>query len=77
PSHVIEDLTRDFLDSARPATVRRVAAVDVTTWTLLLADLSAEPPAQEASATGYEVLHVSTGPQDRQRAAWSRTEFGA
>lgn len=59
PAAVVGELTGDFLRSVRPTTVRRVAAVDVTTWTLLLADLSAEPPTDPAD---YEVLHVSQGP---------------
>lgn len=59
PSAVVDELTRDFLASTGPSTVRRVAAVDVTTWTVLLAELSTEP----ATAAGYEVLHVSEGPR--------------
>jgi len=65
PVHVIDDLTRGFLEAVGPKTVRRVAAVDVTTWTLLLAELSAAPPAAHTDRDGavYEVLHVSPGPQ--------------
>ncbi|GAA3865938.1 DUF4865 family protein [Streptomyces sedi] len=63
PVDVIDDLTRDFLASGGPSTVRRVAAVDVTTWTLLLAELTADQPTTDHGATGYEVLHVSPGPR--------------
>ncbi|MEV4805448.1 DUF4865 family protein [Nonomuraea sp. NPDC049421] len=59
PAQVMENLTGDFLASTGPSTVRRVAAVDVTTWTLLLATLSTDPP----RSADYEVLHVSPGPR--------------
>ena len=61
PADVIDELTRGFLDSVAPTTVRRIAAVDITTWTVVLADLSADAPARDAYSTTYEVLHVSTG----------------
>lgn len=63
PSQGIDALTYDFLTSSGPSTVRRVAAVDITTWTVRLAELSAEPLASESNSTTYEVLHVSPGPQ--------------
>jgi hypothetical protein len=63
PGQVIEDLTGDFLASAGSSTVRRVAAVDVTTWTLLLAELSAHPAENDGEGANYEVLHVSPGPR--------------
>jgi hypothetical protein len=63
PVQVLEGITCAFLASIGSSTVRRVAAVDVTTWTLLLAELSAEPPTTDDETTNYEVLHVSPGPQ--------------
>ena len=63
PAEVVDDLTREFLGSAGPTTVRRVTAVDVTTWTVLFADLDAGPPAPADGIRAYEVLHVSTGPR--------------
>ena len=65
PSQVIDELTQDFLASIRPSTVRRIAALDVTTWTLLHAELSAEAPAPNSGVTTYEVLHVSSGHPNR------------
>ncbi|QUX26952.1 DUF4865 family protein [Nocardiopsis akebiae] len=62
PVHVVQDLTGGFLSSAGSSTVRRVAAVDVTTWTLLLAELGADQPTVDGEASSYEVLHVSPGP---------------
>lgn len=63
PVDVIGDLTEDFLARSGPSTVRRVAAVDVTSWTLLLTELSADQPTRDHEATSYEVLHVSPGPR--------------
>ncbi|MFD0485391.1 DUF4865 family protein [Kineococcus sp. GCM10028916] len=65
PAQVIEDLTGVFLHSPGPSTVRRVAAVDVTTWTLLRAELSTDRPTsgEGTEAVEYEVLHVSPGPR--------------
>ncbi|MEU2721849.1 DUF4865 family protein [Streptomyces smyrnaeus] len=64
PVDVIEDLTEDFLASVGPSTIRKVAAVDVTSWTLLLAELNADQPtADHEAAISYRVLHVSPGPR--------------
>lgn len=63
PVEVIGDLTGGFLAGSGSSTVRRVAAVDVTTWTLLLAELSADPPTADGDGVRYEVLHVSPGPR--------------
>ncbi len=60
PALVVDDLARDFLASPSQTTSRRIAAVDVTTWTLLLAELGSHAEAA-AEAAVYEVLHVSTG----------------
>jgi hypothetical protein len=62
PSHVLPGLTADYLGSVTATTVRRVAAVDVTTWTVILAELSAEPASYDGDGVRYEVLHVSPGP---------------
>lgn len=72
PSRIVGELTRDFLASAGPSTVRRVAAVDVTTWSVLLADLSADPPSRVDDSATYEVLHVSQGPTRRTGGGPSR-----
>jgi hypothetical protein len=63
PSQAVGPMTDPFLAASAPATVRRVAAVDVTTWTVLLAELSAETATtqHDADAAVYEVLHVSPG----------------
>lgn len=65
PSEGVETLTRDFLGTCHADTVSRVAAVDVTTWTVVLAETSAAPPDQRRAATtgtaAYAVLHVSPG----------------
>lgn len=61
PSHVLGGMTDEFLGSATTTTVRRVAAVDVTTWTVILAELSGDPVSYDGDATAYEVLHVSSG----------------
>ena len=57
PAACVDELTGDFLTGGTTATVRRVAALDITTWTLLLAELSGDDP---DPSTGYQVLHVST-----------------
>jgi hypothetical protein len=68
PSQVVDALSRGFLAGSDPSTVHRVAAVDVTTWTLVLVELSAAAPSQAPDPAGpgtvrYEVLHVSPGPR--------------
>lgn len=62
PSHVIGGMTEEFLATATATTARRVAAVDVTTWTVVLAELSGVPVSYDGDTTAYEVLHVSSGP---------------
>lgn len=60
PSHCMNALTEDFLRSHDDATVRLVTAVDVTTWTLILVELSTREADQAAAdVAAYEVLHVS------------------
>lgn len=61
PSQIMADLTAEFLRSSTPSTVRRVAAVDVTTWTVVLVELSTACPGRSPGVTTYEVLHVSSG----------------
>lgn len=65
PAEAIEALTRNFLDSSDPDTVWRVAAVDVTTWTVILVEVSAAAVPRQSAVEGasYEVLHVSEGPR--------------
>lgn len=40
PSHCIEDITADFLAASTDSTIARVTAVDITTWTVILVELS-------------------------------------
>ncbi len=62
PSACLEEVTGPFLAGVDDATVARVAAVDVTSWTVVLAELSAarldQGPDDRAT---YEVLHVALG----------------
>jgi hypothetical protein len=67
PSHVLAGMTGEFLGSVTATTVRRVAAVDVTTWTVVLAELSAYPVSYGGDAVRYDVLHVSPGPDSADR----------
>lgn len=61
PSRSLDALTERFLEGAGTSTVALVTAVDVTSWTLVLAELSSAPADQNArESTSYEVLHVST-----------------
>lgn len=61
PSQCIDDITAEFLATATDSTVARVTAVDVTTWTAILVELSTHEADQSSTgATAYEVLHVST-----------------
>lgn len=64
PAQAIDALTRDFLHTTTPDTVWCVAAVDVTTWTLILVEISTTAPHQDnPSCASYEVLHISPGPR--------------
>jgi hypothetical protein len=70
PSEAVVSATRDFLGTSDEDTVSRVAAVDVTTWTVVLAETSAAAPDQRRAATTgtsgsatYTVLHLSPGPR--------------
>ncbi|MDU0479576.1 DUF4865 family protein [Staphylococcus chromogenes] len=61
PFHCIENITSEFLTTATGSTVARVTAVDVTTWTVILVELSTREADKCAiDSTTYEVLHVST-----------------
>lgn len=62
PSRTVPVLTREFLNTSTTATVRRVAAIDVTSWTLLLAELTTKPTTRDDDGTSYEVLHLSPSP---------------
>jgi len=62
PSQVVGDLAGQFLRSGTARTVRRVAAVDLTTWELLLVELGTQAPEPAPGATTYDVLHVASGP---------------
>lgn len=60
PSHCIEDITADFLATTTDSTVARVAAVDVTAWTVILVELcTREADESSTDVAAYEVLHVS------------------
>lgn len=63
PSQVVPGLARELLDAATATTACRVAAVDITTWSLLLVELGADTPAPPPGGAAYEVLHVSRGPR--------------
>ncbi len=73
PGDRVRELSDDFLRTLSNHTVWRVAAVDVTSWTLLLVEISTEAPvgAVADGEQGYEVLHVSLG-SDRNPFATSR-----
>lgn len=65
PSAAMDAATSGFLAGGGPGTVCRVAAVDVTTWTVVLVELTTREVAQDApDVAGFEVLHVSTGAVD-------------
>lgn len=60
PSRCIDDITADFLATATDSTAVRVTAIDVTTWSAILVELSTHEAGQSATdVTTYEVLHVS------------------
>ena len=60
PSHCTGDITAEFLATATDSTVARVPAIDVTTWTAILVELSTHVADQSPTdVTAYEVLHVS------------------
>ena len=61
PSRCLDAVTQPFLSQVEGQTVARLAAVDITTWTVVLVELSGRPAEQtDPRVTGYEVLHVST-----------------
>ena len=60
PSRCLDAVTRPFLTRTDSQSVTRLAAVDITTWTVVLVELSCRPAEQtDPRLTGYEVLHVS------------------
>lgn len=60
PSNCIDDITSEFLAATTDSTIARVTAVDVTTWNVILVELSTHETNQSTTgATAYEVLHVS------------------
>ena len=60
PSRCIDGVTAEFLDATTDSTVARVTAVDVTTWTAILVELSTHEADQSSTdVTAYEVLHIS------------------
>lgn len=62
PSKCIDDITAEFLAMTTDSTVVRVTAVDVTTWTVILVELSTNKADQSSTdVTAYEVLHISAG----------------
>ena len=61
PSRCLDAVTQPFLSQVEGQTVARLAAVDITTWTVVLVELSGRRAEQtDPRVTGYEVLHVST-----------------
>lgn len=65
PSAVVPTLTGPFLDSPTTRTARRIAAVDVTTWTVILVEIGTEADPAGTDGARYEVLHVSVGATPR------------
>lgn len=60
PSRCIDGITAEFLSKATDSTVARVTAIDVTTWTAILVELSTHESDQSSTdVTAYEVLHIS------------------
>lgn len=60
PSRCIDGITAEFLDATTDSTVARVTAVDVTTWTAILVELSTHEADQSSTdVTAYKVLHIS------------------
>lgn len=61
PVHCLDAITEQFLASVGKSTIALISAVDVTTWNVILVELSITPADQNtADAISYEVLHVST-----------------
>ncbi|WP_217182954.1 DUF4865 family protein [Streptomyces sp. AC495_CC817] len=62
PVDCLDAITEQFLAGVSESTVALVSAVDVTTWNVVLVELSSDPADQnDADSANYEVLHVSTG----------------
>lgn len=60
PSQCLPAIIEPFLSASNECTITRLAAVDVTTWSVILVELSAAELDQAAvGQTTYEVLHVS------------------
>ncbi len=60
PSQQVATLGDGFLGDIGGDTIAKVAAVDVSSWTMILVELSAAAPAREdTGAVVYEVLHVA------------------
>ena len=60
PTLSLEVKTAYFLAASTDSTIARVTAVDITTWTVILVELSSHDADQSpTNAIAYEVLHVS------------------
>lgn len=61
PSANLDAVTQAFLSTTSDTTVALVTAVDVTTWNLILVELSSQDADQSRTdAEVHEVLHIST-----------------
>lgn len=61
PSQCLDAVAQPFLRQVDDQSIARLAAVDITTWTVVLVELSGRRAEQtDPRVTGYEVLHVST-----------------
>lgn len=61
PVHCLDAITQRFLASADESTIALITAVDVTSWNVILVELSSSHADQTAAdAISYEVLHIST-----------------
>lgn len=60
PSDCVDAVTADFLATATDSTIARVTAVDVSTWNIILVELSSQEADQSSTdVITYEVLHTS------------------
>ncbi|MDQ0708610.1 hypothetical protein QFZ52_001262 [Arthrobacter woluwensis] len=61
PARCLDAIAQQFLSRVSESTISLVSAVDVTTWNVVLVELSSAPSDQRSTDSDiYEVLHVST-----------------
>jgi hypothetical protein len=60
PSQCLDSVTKPFMEQITHSNIARLAAVDLTSWNVILVELSSlEPDQASPDSTSYEVLHVS------------------